>query len=62
EIVVMSSSLKAKISEAIIDEYKKEKAYKEQNRFSIKSRLEEAKKKAYENKPDTKVRQKEAVL
>jgi len=46
EIVIMNGDLKKKISEAVISEYKKDLANKEQNRFSIKSRLAEANERA----------------
>lgn len=48
EIVTMGSDLKKQVSRAMIDEYHKSVTHKEQNRFTIKSRLNEAKKKADE--------------
>ena len=48
EIVTMGSDLKKQVSRAMIDEYHKSVTHKELNRFTIKSRLNEAKKKADE--------------
>ena len=62
EIVIMNGDLKKSIGEAIISEYKKDLACKEQNRFSIKSRLDEAKRKASEQIPAGREHVKEAVL
>lgn len=46
EIVSMSKDFRKELCDSLINEYKMEKAYMEQNRFSIKSRLNEAKSKA----------------
>jgi len=62
EIVTMNGDLKKKISEAVISEYKKDLAAKDKNRFSIKSRIEEAKRQASLQTPVHKEHVKEAVL
>ncbi len=62
EIVIMNNNLKKRICESIINEYKRDLANRQQNRFTIKSRLEEAKKKASEHSENQEHTTKEAVL
>ena len=62
EIVIMNNDLKKRIVEAVISEYKKDLGCKEQNRFSIKSRLDEAKRKASEQIHAVREHEREAVL
>lgn len=62
EIITMNSELKKKVSDAIINEYNLDLESKKQNRFSIQSRLKEAKKRSEETRSEVRTRQKEAVL
>ena len=63
EIISMSKDFRKEVCAAVLKEYQLEKAYKEQNRLSIKSRLLAAQGKAEKQEPaSAKNKQKEETL
>lgn len=62
EIVSMGKNFRKEVCDAIINEYNMEKSYAEQNRFTIKSRLTEAKAKLSHESVKADSKSKETVL